>query len=171
MASNNFFFSGTDPLLSGSQFDKQFNEIAQMEQAIAQRKQALLQAKGQVMQQGATQQQSQSPVWDEIETIVSAMSDKEYEIVTNNDEFIESQHAITAILNAKYMQLMKPIVEGCAEGKDALEKHLTLVKRLRKSAAGALDKEMSDFNDYRENYSHMTYDDYLKQKNSKKTKK
>lgn len=135
MAENNFFFNGnTDPLLGSSplyNMEERYNEIERMQAALEQKKQAMRQAKSQMAQP----QQSQTPVWDEIESIVSSMTDKEFEIVSNNEEFIESQNTVMSILQAKYMQVMRPIVEGSKEGKDALENHLTLVKRLRKSAA------------------------------------
>ena len=99
------------------------------------------------------------------------MTDKEFEIVTNNEEFIESQNMIMSILQAKYMQMMRPVVEGSKEGKDALENHLTLVKRLRKSAATEVDKEINDFQEYKEKYSDIPYSEYQKMKRQKGGKK
>lgn len=168
MQGNNFFFTGnTDPLLDRSGMEERYNEIERMQAALEQKKQAMQKAKVQMSQP----QQSQTPVWDEIESIVSAMTDKEFEIVTNNEEFIESQNAIMSVLQAKYMQMMRPVVEGSKEGKDALENHLTLVKRLRKSAATEVDKEINDFQEYKEKYSDIPYAEYQKMKRSKGSKK
>lgn len=171
MAGNNFFFNGnTDPLLGQSpsyNMEERYNEIERMQAALEQKKQAMRQAKSQMAQPW----QSQTPVWDEIESIVSSMTDKEFEIVSNNEEFIESQNTVMSILQAKYMQVMRPIVEGSKEGKDALENHLTLVKRLRKSAATEVDKEINDFQEYKEKYSDIPYDEYQKMKRQKGGKK
>ena len=125
-----------------------------MQAALEQKKQAMQRAKNQM-----------------VESIVSAMTDKEFEIVTNNEEFIESQNMIMSILQAKYMQMMRPVVEGSKEGKDALENHLTLVKRLRKSAATEVDKEINDFQEYKEKYSDIPYSEYQKMKRQKGGKK
>ena len=66
------------------------------------------------------------------------------------------------------MKALRPMVENSKEGKDALDYHLTLINRLKKSAAKEADAEMADFKEYREKYSHLTYDDYLKIKGGKK---
>lgn len=170
MQGNNFFFTGGDPLLGQSPgyMESQFQELERMQAAIEQKKKAMLQAKEQMSRQEQHPSQSQTPVWDEIESIVSGMTDKEFEIVTGNEEFVESQNAIMSILQAKYMQMMRPVVEGSPEGKDALDKHLTLVKRLRKSAASEVDKEISDFQEYKEKYPDIPYSEYQKMKHSSK---
>ena len=139
-----------------------------MQAAIEERKKAMIQAKDQLNQQPM---KSQTPVWDEIENVISGMTDKEFELVTGNEEFVESKNIIMSILQAKYMQMMRPMVEGSREGKDALDKHLTLVKRLRKAAASEVDKEINDFQEYKEKYSDMPYTEYQKMKRSKKGKK
>ncbi len=173
MAANNFFFN-TDPLLGARNYDEQLGELNRLKESIEHRQQLLKQARAQAVQtseQQPQQQQSQSPIWDEIETIVSGMTEKEFELVTNSDEFIESQNVIMGILQAQYMRIMRPIVEGCKEGKDALENHLTIVKRLRKAASLEVDKEINDFNEYKEKYSDIPYSEYQKMKRSKKAKK
>ncbi len=171
MSGNNFFFNG-DPLLGGSNnYEAKFAELEQMQKAIEQRKQAMVQVKEQ-MQQHQQPAQSRTPVWDEIDSIVSNMTEKEISIIESNDEYIESQAKVVSILNSQYMKLMRPIVEESQEGKDALENHLTLVKRLRKMAASEVDKEVADFSDYKENYSDIPYSEYLKmKKQNKKPKK
>lgn len=52
------------------------------------------------------------------------------------------------------------------DGKDALDKHLTLVKRLRKSARDEANKRYTLMDDYLANYSHMSYNDYIKMRNN-----
>ncbi len=163
---NNFFFSGTDPLLGRTpNYDEQLMELNRMEEAMQQRKQALKQAKEQVMsQQNVQPAKSRTPVWDEVDSLLSSLSDKEYEKVANSDEFIESQNILTQILNQKYMEIMRPIVEESKEGKQALEYHLTLVKRLKSAASAEADNELKEFAEYKAKYSHMSYDEYLKTK-------
>ena len=169
MQGNNFFFN-SDPLLGSTTYDAQYQEIERWQQALENKKRMMLQAKEQ-MSQAPASNQSRTPVWDEIESTISNMTDKEFDIVTSNEEFIESQNVVMSILQSKYMQMMRPIVGGSQEGKDALEKHLTLVKRLRKSAASEVDKEISDFQEYKEKYSDMPYSEYQKMKREKNKKK
>ena len=165
MQGNNFFFTGNDPLLGSGNYASQMAEIDRMKQMVAEREQALQRLKGQAVQDA---QPTRTPVWDEIDTITRGMSEKEFSIMASNDEFIESQNAVMSILQAKYMQMMRPMVEGCSEGKDVLEKHLTLVKRLRKSASSEVDREINDFNEYKEKYADMPYSEYLRMKHGEK---
>lgn len=172
MSGNNFIFTnGNDPLLSVSaNYDAHYKELERMGQMIEQRKQALQQMKTQ-MEQPQQPQQSPTPVWDEIDSIVDGLSRKEKELIFNNDEFIDSNNAVMAVLQDKYLQMMRPVVEGCQEGKDALERHLTLLKRLRKSAASEAERQMDEYNEYKEKYADIPYTEYLKMKHDKSEKK
>lgn len=152
-----------DPLLGGNyggNYAAQIEELNRIQQNLEQRKQ--------VFQQMNQPPKSQSPTWDEIDRVTGAMSEKEFEIMAQNAEFQESQKAIDAITQVVLMKALRPMVEQTKEGKDALDYHLTLVNRLKKAATKEADAEMADWKEYREKYSHMTYDDYLKQKGGKK---
>jgi hypothetical protein len=137
-----------------------------MQQNLVNRMQALQQLGEQVQQ--PQQPRSQTPTWDEIDRVTGAMTEKEFEIMTQNAEYQESQRAIDAVTQVALMKALRPMVENSKEGKDALDYHLTLINRLKKSAAKEADAEMADFKEYREKYSHLTYDDYLKMKGGKK---
>lgn len=156
----------TDPLLGSNSYSMQMQELGKMQQEYVNRLQALQQLGEQVQQPQVPR--SQSPTWDEIDRVTGAMSEKEFEIMTQNAEFQESQKAIDAITQVVLMRAIRPMVEQTKEGKDALDYHLTLVNRLKKAASKEADAEMADWKEYREKYSHMTYDDYLKQKGGKK---
>lgn len=156
----------TDPLLGGDSYSMQMQELGKMQQNLVNRMQALQQLGEQVQQ--PQQPRSQTPTWDEIDRVTGAMTAKEFEIMTQNAEYQESQRAIDAITQVALMRALRPMVENSKEGKDALDYHLTLINRLKKSAAKEADAEMADFKEYREKYSHLTYDDYLKMKGGKK---
>lgn len=168
MAGNISIFTGNnDPLLGVSaNYEAHYKELEQLGQAIEQRKQSLQQMKAQMtaQQRQQTPQQTHTPIWDEIDGIVDDISPKERELIFNNDEFIDSNNDVMRILQEKYLQMMRPIVEGSQEGRDALERHLTLLKRLRKTASSEVARQMSDFKEYTERYSDMPYNDYLKMK-------
>lgn len=166
LPSNNIFIGGTDPLLATSpQFnlDTQMQELSQLKTLLSQKEQNLAQIKAQMSQN--TQQQSRTPVWDEIDGMIQGLSDAEYEFVANSPEFIESSEKIAGLVQSAYMEMMRPVVEGSQKGKEALDKHLELVKKLKKSASAEKDKKMASFMEYTEKYSDMTYADYLKMKN------
>lgn len=96
------------------------------------------------------------------------MSDSEIDFVNTNDEFAKSNQMVMAILQREQLRLMRPLVEGTKDGKEALENHLALVKKLKKEAANESDKTMNLFKEYTEKYSDMTYTDFLKMKRREK---
>lgn len=155
-----------DPLLASKDYSSQMLELDKIAESIAQRKAMLMQLKDKVEQPQV--QVSQTPVWDEIDSLIGTMSDKEFELVSENDEFKESQNVVLGILQAKYMAMMRPIVEQTKEGKEALENHLSLVKRLKKSASKEVDNEIAEFKEYKEKYSDMPYNEFVKMKRKKK---
>lgn len=107
---------------------------------------------------------SQSPTWDEIERITAELSDSEFALINQNEDFQKSQADIMAILQREQMRIMRPIVENTQDGKQALDKHLALVKRLRKEASSELMKNLETFNDYTQNHSDITFAEYLRTK-------
>lgn len=111
------------------------------------------------------QRQPQAPVWDEIDRITTSLSDKEFRFLQGNSEFQESSAAIQGILQREYMRIMRPVVEGTKDGKDALEKHLTLLKRLVKSVKDEADRKDALLNEYITKYSHLTWKQFMEMKN------
>ena len=110
-------------------------------------------------------------MWDEIDSIMQGMSEKEFEIVSTNEEWVESNNRILALIQATQLRMLRPVIESSKEGKDALDNHLTITKRIKKSASKEVDEELNDFKEYREKYSSMPYDEYLKMKRESKGKK
>lgn len=166
MAGNNIFINN-DPLLGSRDYS---SDIAMMEKELEMRQARLAQYKQQIMQQQQPQQ-SQTPVWDEIDSIVQGMTEKEYQIVTSNEEWMESNARIMGLIQSAQLQMLRPIIEQSKEGKDALDHHLTITKRVKKSASMEVDSELNDFQEYKAKYSHMSYDEYLKMKREPKGKK
>lgn len=164
----NNFFVNNDPTLGGSSFDARIAELQQAQQQVEMQKRMYEQ---QISQQPTQQQQkSQSPVWDEVDSLWDSLTDKEREIIASTEEFQESSNHITMILNEQYMAMMRPVVEQSQAGKDALDNHLTLLKRLRKSAQKEADAELDDFKEYKEKYSDMPYAEYQKMKREQSKK-
>lgn len=163
---NNFFLN--DPILGNNNFDAKIAELQQAQQQVEMQKRMYEQ---QIAQQPTQQQpKSQSPVWDEVDALWDSMTDKEREIIASTEEFQESSNRITSILNEQYMAMMRPVVEQSQAGKDALDNHLTMLKRLRKSAQKEADAELDDFKEYKEKYSDMPYAEYQKMKREQSKK-
>ena len=171
MPANNFFFNAPDPLLgttsSYSDVDNQIQEMQRLQDELA-KKQQMLQMSKQQMQQPASPPKSQSPVWDEIDSIMQSMPDNEFARVSSNEEYIESEKRITSIIQAMQVRMLRPHVEASKEGKEALDYHLTLVKRLKNAASKEVDDELAEMREYKEKYADMPYSEFLKMKREKK---
>lgn len=147
-----------DPILTdNNQYG--LSQIEEEQKRLAERVEQLKQVRMQ-----PARQQAATPVWDEIDSIVAGMSDQELDMMNGNEEYLESSAAVQGILQREYLRIMRPIVENTKDGKDALEKHLTLIKRLRKSAKEAVNRKYSLMDEYLERYSDMTFDEFIKMK-------
>ena len=150
-----------DPLLS-EQPSYTIPQLEEEQKKIAERLEQLKHSRVQ------TARQPQAPVWDEIDSIVSGMSDQELDLLNANEEYQESSAAVQAILQREYLRIMRPIVEGTKDGKDALDRHLTLIKRLRKSAKEAVNRKYSLMDEYLERYSNIPFEEFMKMKRGEK---
>jgi hypothetical protein len=167
MSGINFNFNrGVDPLL-GSTADYQAH-LAELENAqaiIDQKRQALMKMAESEPQQVA---KSPTPIWDEIDTITANMSKAEFQKMSEDENYQSSLNALMEYVGSIQLQMIRPRIEQSEEGRKLLEQHLTNVKFLRKAASADVDKKLSDFEDYTKNYSHMSWDEYVKTKGGKK---
>lgn len=154
-----------DPLLFTQPYSPQPDPMAQLEE-----EKRKLEDKMAMLRQTGPQQQvrPQAPVWDEIDAIVSGLSDQEMQFLNSNQEFQESSANVQAILQREYLRIMRPVVESTKDGKQALENHLTLIKRLRNYARDEVNKKYSLFDEYMEKYSDMSFAEFMEMKKGKK---
>lgn len=147
-----------DPVLQTNPYGTNIQDL--------EKEQAMLQQKLLQLKQGSQQPQQpqQSPVWDEIDRLTSSLSDKEYAALAANKEFQESNSNVMTILQREYMRIMRPIVEGTKDGKEALDKHLTLLKSLVKGAKEESAQRDAMLTEYMTQYSHLTWKQYVELK-------
>ncbi|WP_195372993.1 hypothetical protein [Parabacteroides leei] len=169
---NNIFLGGNDPLLGNNPYptnnpadmDGMIDRLRQQQQMLEQQKQRIVSGQQQT-------QQSQCPVWDEIDKVVDDMSDSERTMMSNNEEYQHGEQIVMSILNREYMKIMRPIVENSPDGKKALETLYDLVKKIKKSASEEINKNMSLFNEYTSQYADMSYAEFLEMKKGNESKK
>ena len=169
MSGINFNFNrGTDPLLgSGPDYSAHLAELEQAQRAIEQQKQSILKLAQNTQNPEATPT-SPTPIWDQIDTLTDNMTAAEFQAMQDDPSYQKSLGELMEYVGAVQLQLIRPRIEASPEGKKLLEQHLTTVKFLRKAAADNVDKRLADFEDYTKNYSHMSWEDYLKTKGGKK---
>lgn len=149
---NNIFLGG-DPLLTSANYDNRLAELKQMQQALEQQRQQL---------QRPAENAPQAPVWEEIERLTAELSDKEFDYISRNEEFTQSQNKIAEALQAEYMKMMRPIVER--NHRPMLDDHLALLKRLRKEASKEIDKQMDLLQEYVTKHPDIPFAEFLKTK-------
>lgn len=166
---NIFLGNSPDPILGNrTNFESQIQELDRAMQMLEQQRQSLVGMQSMSQQPQAQQRQSVTPIWDEIDSLTAKMTEKEFAVMASSEEFQDSAKVINELVQATQLAQLRPVVEQTQEGKDALEKHLTLIKRLKKSAEAEVNKELEDFKEYTEKYSDMPYAEYQKMKRTKK---
>lgn len=146
--------------LGVTQQQRTMDELQQENQLLNQKLEQLKQMRA----SGTAGVRTPTPVWDEIDGIVRGMTEQEVQAMAGNEEYKESEAAIQAILQREYLRIMRPAVEGTKDGKDALEKHLTLIKRLQKSAKDEAGKRQALMDEYVNGYSDIPFKEFLKMK-------
>lgn len=169
MSGINFNFNrGTDPLLgSGPDYSAHLAELEQAQKAIEQQKQSILKLAQNTQNPEATPT-SPTPIWDQLDTLTDNMTAAEFKAMQDDPSYQKSLGELMEYVAAVQLQLIRPRIEASPEGKKLLEQHLTTVKFLRKAAADNVDQRLADFEDYTKNYSHLSWEEYLKTKGGKK---
>lgn len=165
------FNQGADPLLrTAPDYSAHLAEIEQAQSALEQQKQQLLQLANVREPQTPAKAQgaSATPVWDEIDKITANMSPAEFQAMSEDQNYKDSLQALMEYVGAVQLQMIRPHIEKSAEGKKLLEQHLTNIKFLRKAASDSVDRKLADFEDYTKNYSHISWEEYLKTKGGQK---
>ena len=152
----------TDPILGGQQ--SQQDTLSQMNEW-AQKFAELQKQKGNFNMQP---QQSKTPTWDEIDKIMDSLTDTQKNYLNQNQDFVESYQDVANILQREELRIIRPLVEQTKDGKEALNKHLSLIKKLKKNAMQAEEEKTALWNEYMTNYSDMTFKDFMAMKKQDK---
>nr|DAM84433.1 MAG TPA: hypothetical protein [Caudoviricetes sp.] len=152
----------SDPILGGQQ--SQQDTLSQMNEW-AQKFAELQKQKGNFNMQP---QQSKTPTWDEIDKIMDSLTDTQKNYLNQNQDFVESYQDVANILQREELRIIRPLVEQTKDGKEALDKHLSLIKKLKKNAMQAEEEKTALWNEYMTNYSDMTFKDFMAMKKQDK---
>lgn len=152
---------GTDPVLGGQQNQalEQFNQEWAQKLAELQKQKSIF---------NMQPQQTKTPMWDEIDKIMDGLTDTQKKYLNSNEEFIESYKNVANILQREELKIIRPLVEQTKDGKESLERHLALIRKLRKNAMQAEEEKTALWNEYMTNYSDMTFKDFMAMMKAKK---
>lgn len=113
-------------------------------------------------------QQSPTPLWDEIDKIEDSLTGAQRQHLSQNKEYVDSLQYVTKLVQDEELRIIRPRIEATQQGQEALRKHLTLMQKLRKEVAQAEEQKTALLNDYMENHSDKTWQEYLTMRQGKK---
>lgn len=97
---------------------------------------------------------------------MNTLTDSQKLRFNQDPEYTELNAAIQNLVQFELLNLVKAKIENTAEGKELLNKQLSVVKRLKKAVVQETDNEMAIFNKFKEvskNNPNLTYDEFVKQ--------
>ena len=162
----NIFYHNEDPLLFqrpniNSFQDGQSSNPSQMNDMYAQLyKQQLLKE---------MQQQNQMPQqrdWiSELDVAMKNLDSSVVEILNNNQEFITLNGQLQNMIQSELMSLVKLKLNSQTNTIENIKKQLELIDSTTKDIQKNEKKNLAEINDYMQNYSNLTFDEYKKLKN------
>ena len=155
----------SDPLLSAG---RSLERLTQENEAYTQKLQELKQVPGITSPQRVS---TSTPIWDEIDRIVSSLNDQERAVLNNNKEYYDNSMAIQEMINSEVLLLVKGRIEGSVEGKAILEQQLSFVRRTSKIAKEETARRDALFREYVTEHGDMTWQEFIDWKNGKPQQK
>lgn len=157
-------YPNNDPLLMRNPYHMSAMADLERKQAEINERMEAMRQMGQQVQMQPQMPAASAPVWDEINKVTAGLSDAEYAYLEQNEEFEESSRALQGLLQREYLRMMRPLVEATPDGKDALDKHLTLIRRLLKTVKDETNKRNELMNEYLTKYSNLSWNDFIARK-------
>lgn len=142
--------------------------LTQENEAYTQKLQELKQVPGITSPQRVS---TSTPIWDEIDRIVSSLNDQERAVLNNNKEYYDNSMAIQEMVNSEVLLLVKGRIEGSVEGKAILEQQLSFVRRTSKIAKEETARRDALFREYVTEHGDMTWQEFIDWKNGKPQQK
>lgn len=159
---NNFVFS-QDPILYSStvpQYRMEPQEIKkQLDTMMAQ-----YQTLQQNVQDNKTKEPYQTPVdyLGDLDTLISELDESDLEALNNNEEFTQLNTYIQQSIQQEIINSVKWKINSNPEKIDKINKLKSIVKDIKKEKDMVQKRNMYELNDYIQNYSDMTFNEYKK---------
>lgn len=148
MANNNFFLGNSDPLLGGN--NQVYHTETEQQLAILkeQERRLMAQLQNNGYQQPIQPTQSQSPIWDEIDKEFDSLTSMQQRALAENDDYKDAYAHVQEILNREFLKIMRPIVENSPEGKNALNRQLSVIKKEKKFIVEDTERKLRAFEEW-----------------------
>lgn len=154
---NNFIFTPqNDPLLNPEVIDRQLEQLKLLKQKVTPNTMTNLPKPPQ-------------DLWAEIENELSTLTEEQKQDLMRDEQFIERQNAIQVLYQNVLTTLVKPYLLSDEDGIKALQEQLETVKTLKRKIVKESTRKNELVNEYMENYSDKTWNEFLEIKKSQST--
>jgi hypothetical protein len=112
------------------------------------------------------QSQPTKLIWDDIDALISPMSEEQKGRLLQDEEYIENYNRVQNIVQNELLNLVKVKIESTSEGKELLQNQLKIVKRLKNKIIDDTNREMEMFKRFREfskGHPGVTYEEFIKE--------
>lgn len=106
-----------------------------------------------------------TPIWNTIDNEIHCLTDEQREKLTTNEEYKNNAIIISEIIESELLELVRAKIENSKEGKELLDKQLTLVKKLKTTIVEETNREadlFKRFRDFSKSHPNTTYEDFIK---------
>jgi len=144
---NQVFLNNQDPLLGGPEIGDHLQRLKLYE--------------SQLMRM----QNNTSVIWDTIDKEMSGLSDSQKQRFFEDQEYSMITESLQQMVQVELLALVKNKIESNPEGKELLQKQLSVVKRLKTKIVQDTDNEIAIFNKFREFSKEdpgLTYEEFCK---------
>jgi LytS/YehU family sensor histidine kinase len=121
--------------------------------------------KNRLQQLKASQNQSIKLIWNDIDNEINSMTEEQKSRLFNNEEYIEIYNQIQSKVQFELLNLVKAKIEGTPEGKELLQRQLSILRKLKIKIVEETNREMELFRKFKEfsvSHPNVTYDEFLK---------
>lgn len=111
------------------------------------------------------QSQQTKLIWDDIDAIISPMTDEQKGRLLQDEDYVENYTRIQTLVQNEILSLVKGRIESTPEGKELLQNQLKIVKKLKTKIIDDTNREMEMFKRFREfskTNPEITYEEFVK---------
>lgn len=109
---------------------------------------------------------SKELIWDSIDNEMNALTESQKNRFFEDKEYSEITTSLQKMVQIELLNLVKAKIEGTQEGRELLQRQLSVVKKLKNKIVQETDNEMAIFNKFREfskDNPSLTYEEFCKQ--------
>lgn len=161
---NNFVFS-QDPILYSSTIPQYNHDPQELKKQLD-----VVMAQYQSLQQNQSKtppQEQQIDYLGELDDLMSNLDSDDIEILNNDIEFVQLNTLIQQAIQSEIVKSIKWKINNNQENINNINKLKSIIKNVKSEKDKEQKRNMNELNDYIQNYSDMTFNEYKKIKQSK----